>query len=110
MDMDNDFVRGLSQLKKADPQRTVETLFRLFASIGTMKSYEVMAAKQTLDLFEAVTLLDDSTKTHIVAFLNALLNRAKILLEEARETEHWYVEYERLGEFTRIVYFLPLQK
>jgi hypothetical protein len=79
--MDNGFVQGLQQLKKADPHRAIEVLFRLFESIGTMKVYQVAAAEQTLDLFQATSSLDASAQKALDAMKEALIVRAASLYE-----------------------------
>jgi len=77
--MDDSFLRSLQQLKKADPNRAIEVIFKMFNSIGTMNVPEVAAAKQTLDLFRSLTALDETGGKAIDAMQEALIVRARIL-------------------------------
>jgi flagellar biosynthesis regulator FlaF len=79
--MDNRFIQGLQQLKKADPNRVIEILFRLFESIGTMKVHEVTAAKQTLDLFRSASNLDAASQKIVEAMDRALVVRASVIYD-----------------------------
>jgi len=78
--MDSAFTLGLRQLKKADPERAIEALFEMFNSIGTMEAHEVVAAKQTLDVFRETSTLDEASLKIVSTMEKALITRARILL------------------------------
>ncbi len=58
--LDNQFELCLAEMKKLDPNRMVESVYRLFVTVERMDLAEVVAAKRTLDLFRSLTQVDES--------------------------------------------------
>ena len=79
--MDTEFEKGLSLLKKAEPNRVVEVLFQLFCSIERMDVAEVVGAKRTLDLFLSLCRTEETALKILKAMDSALVSRARTLFK-----------------------------
>lgn len=76
--MDGQFEAGLAEIKKQDPKRVVEAIYKLFLSIERMDFAEVIAAKRTLDLFRSLSQVDESGAQVLKKIDESLENRATI--------------------------------
>lgn len=79
--LDEEFVDGLSEMKKAKEEQAIEVLYRLFRSINLMSVEEVVAARQLITLLERTSTLSETQKQVTEELADALYGRAKAIVE-----------------------------
>jgi hypothetical protein len=78
--MDKGFQNALTRIKEDDIK--IEAVYELFSKITSMEFEEIVAAKNTMDLFLKVSKnIGDEEKQIIKSVLGALQGRCRVLLK-----------------------------
>jgi hypothetical protein len=81
--VDDDFIKGLKELKKADPNKVIEVIFSLFHSIEKMGYEKLVAAKRSIKLFRSISDIDDSGSKIITEMEEVMICRAAVIYNSA---------------------------
>lgn len=81
--MDSAFLKGLEQIKKADSELVVETIFQLSHSIQNMQLLELTVAKKTFDLFRSLSTMGEAENKILDQINEEMVIRGALLCDYA---------------------------